>query len=250
MILIVSDTHCYYEMVNIQINYAEKVLGHNISCVIHLGDFGIYKHHLKDYFKKRKGSFNKPLYCIDGNHEDFNNLDKLVKKYKDYFTYLPRGTVHEIEGYRFLALGGSAYMDSMITERGAVITNQQINQCLAHPADSVDIVISHDSPMGVGVPNTPGFEHFGEPGFPRGDEIAAHFKPRLWFFGHHHKWFDSEDAHTVYYGLSGIWKGFGLLDDKYNFTMISNRVEWEESGFIEKILIKLKIIRPDSASFK
>ena len=250
MILIVSDTHCYYEMVNYQIEYALEVLGHDISCVIHLGDFGIYKHHLRDYFKGRKQRFLKPVYFIDGNHEDFNHLDKLVKKYKDYFTYLPRATVHKIQGYRFLALGGAAYMDSMITERGAVITNQQINESLSYPEDSVDIILTHDCPTDIGVPNTPGMEHFGEPGFPRSTELALRFKPKIWFFGHHHKWFDAEDSDTKYFGLSGIWKGFGLLDDNYNFTMISHKVEWAETPFIEKILIKLKIIRPDSASFK
>ena len=250
MILIVSDTHCYYEMVNYQIEYAEEVLGHSISCVIHLGDFGMYKSHLKDFFKGRKQRFLKPLYFIDGNHEDFNHMGKLVKKYENYFTYLPRATVHLIEGYRFLALGGAAYMDSMITERGAVITNQQIDESLKFSEDSVDIIITHDCPENIGVPNTPGMAHFGDTGFPRSGELSARYKPKLWLFGHHHKWFCSEDDDTNYYGLSGIWRGFGLLDDNYNFTMITHKVEWAESSFIEKILIKLKIIRPDSASFK
>ncbi len=250
MIMIVSDTHCYYEMVNYQIEYAEEVLGHTISCVIHLGDFGIYKSHLKDYFRRRGQSFLKPLYFIDGNHEDFNHIDKLVKKYEDFFTYLPRSTVHSIEGYRFLALGGAAYMDSMITERGAVITNQQINEALKFPEDAVDIIITHDCPENIGVPNTPGMAHFGDTGFPRSGELSSRYKPKLWFFGHHHKWFCSDDEYTNYFGLSGIWRGFGLLDDNYNFTMITHKVEWAETPFIEKILIKLKIIRPDSASFK
>ena len=250
MILIVSDTHCYYDIVNKQIEYAENVLGHTISSVIHLGDFGIYKPHLKDYFKKKKNRFLRPLYCIDGNHEDFNHLHKLVAKYKNYFTYLPRASVHTIDGYRFLALGGAAYMDSMITERGAVITNQQINDCLAIPEGDVDIIITHDCPAGIGVPNSPGMGHFGDTGFPRGHELSDHFKPRLWLFGHHHKWFSAKDGHTRYYGLDGVWKGFGLLDDNYNFTMISHMVAWEKTPLIEKILIKLRIIRPESPDYK
>lgn len=250
MIMIVSDTHCYYEMVNVQINYAQNTLGYEITSVIHLGDFGIYKWHLKDFFIKRKERFLKPVYCIDGNHEDFNHLHKLTEKYRDFFTYLPRGSLHNIEGYRFLALGGAAYMDSMITEKGAVITDRQIERSLSFPPDSVDIIITHDCPTGINVPNTPGFEHFGQPGFPRSDELASRYKPKLWFFGHHHNWHDYSDTHTDYYGLSGIWKGFGLLDDSYNFTMINHKIEWAESPLIERILIKLKIIRPDSASFK
>ena len=43
MIMIVSDTHCYFDLVNRQIEYAEHDLGHNITRVIHLGDFGLNK---------------------------------------------------------------------------------------------------------------------------------------------------------------------------------------------------------------
>jgi predicted phosphodiesterase len=250
MILVVSDTHCYYDIVNKQIEYAENVLGHSISSVIHLGDFGIYKAQLNDYFNKRNKRFLRPLFFIDGNHEDFRSLDNLVHKYKDCFTHLPRSSVHTIDGYRFLALGGAAYMDAMITRRGAVITDQQINNCLAIPRNDVDIIITHDCPAGLSVPNTPGMEHFGDIGFPRSDELANHFKPKLWLFGHHHKWFGSEDDHTSYYGVIGVWEGFGLLDDNYNFTMVSHKVEWEKTPLIDKILIKLRIIRPDTPDYK
>lgn len=249
MIMVVSDTHCYYDIVNRQIEYAENILGHSISSVIHLGDFGIYKTQLHEYFRKQRKRFLRPLYCIDGNHEDFSSLDSLVHKYRDCFTYLPRATVHAIDGYRFLALGGAAYMDAMITERGAVITDQQINECLSVPRENVDIIITHDCPTGLRVPNTPGMEHFGDTGFPRSAEIASYFRPKLWLFGHHHKWFFSEDAHTGYFGVSGIWMGFGLLDEQYGFTMISHMVEWEKTPFLEKVLMKLRIIRPDSPDY-
>lgn len=250
MILIVSDTHCYYDIVNAQIEYAENVLGHTISSVIHLGDFGIYKTQLKHYFKKKKKCFLKPLYFIDGNHEDFKSLHRLVKVYENQFTYLPRATVHHIDGYRFLALGGAAYMDAMITEQGAVITNKQINACLSIPRSEVDILITHDCPVDIGVPNTPGMDHFGNPGFPRSGELSAHFKPRLWFFGHHHEWFSAQDAHTAYHGVCGIWKGFGLLDDQYNFTRVTHPVPWDKTPFIERFLMKLRIIRPDSPNYR
>ena len=245
MILITCDTHCYYDTVNQQLAYAENVLGLRISCIIHLGDFGIYKSHLHDYFIKKGRRFMRPLYFIDGNHEDFEALPRLTKKYQAFFTYLPRGTVHSIEGYRFLALGGAAYMDSMLTEEGAIITDQQINTCLAVDRTQVDIVLTHDCPTGIGVPSTPGLDHFGATGFPRSQELAAHFKPKLWLFGHHHKWFSYTDSHTAYYGFEGAWKGFGLLDENFHLTIIKHRLEWEKTPFIEKLLAKLKIIRPD-----
>jgi len=175
VILFVTDSHCYFDVINEQIEYAENSLGLFISCVIHLGDFGIYKSQLNDFFIRKGKRFKRPLYFIDGNHEDFNALPKLVTKYKDFFTYLPRSSVNRIEGYRFLSLGGTAYMDSMNTQHGSVITDQQIEKCLSIPRDNVDIIITHDCPSGIGVPNTRGLEYYGETGFHRSSELKDHF---------------------------------------------------------------------------
>lgn len=244
MILLTSDTHCQYQFINKQIEHAEFLIKEPITSVIHLGDFGIYKSSLNHFFKKDRNRFLRPVYVIDGNHEDFNALPSLTRKYEDYFIYLPRGTVHFIDGYRFLALGGSSYMDAMNTQKGAVITDQQIERSLAIPASDVDILITHDCPINIGVPNTPGCEGFGPTGFPRSDELAAHFRPRLWLFGHHHKWFEYKDIHTCYYGLADTWKGFGLLDQDFKFSFVKRLMPWAKTPFIEKMLIMLKIIRP------
>ncbi len=249
MILVVSDTHCYYDIVNKQIEHAENVLGHCISSVIHLGDFGIYKTNLHEYFRKQKCAFSRKLYVIDGNHEDFSILESIVAKYQSCFTYLPRCTTHAIDGYTFLALGGTAYMDAMITQRGAVITNAQIDKCLTIPPDQVQIILTHDCPVGIGVPNTQGLGFFGATGFPRSDELAAHFRPRLWLFGHHHKFFAHHDGTTGYYGLCGAWQGYGLLDADFRFTMIEHEVPWPPVPLMERILMKLRLIRPDSPQY-
>ena len=245
MILVTSDTHCYYDTINQQIEYAEAVLNNAVSCVIHLGDFGIYKANLHEYFIKKGRRFIRPVYFIEGNHEDFRAFPRLTEKYREFLTHLPRGTVHTLDGYRFLALGGAAYMDSFNTQTGAIITDYNINQCLSINPDSVDIILTHDCPNGIGVPNSPGLEHYGETGFPRSDELAAHFKPRLWLFGHHHKWYEYQDGHTRYCGLGDTWKGFGLLDKDSQFKFVFHQIEWEQPPFIERLLIKLKIIRPD-----
>lgn len=244
MILVTSDTHCYYRAINQQIAYAKEHLNIAVSCVIHLGDFGIYKSNLHDFFIKQGNRFLCPVYFIEGNHEDFDAFPGLVTKYKDFFTYLPRGTVHTIAGYRFLALGGAAYMDAMNTQKGAVISDKHINDCLAIPCEEVDIILTHDCPLGIGVPNSPGLDFYGATGFPRSDELAAHFKPKLWLFGHHHKWFDFQDQHTRYYGFGDTWKGFGLLHNDYQIDMVMHQLEWEKIPLIEKIFMKLKIIRP------
>ena len=91
MILVTSDTHCYYDTINQQVEYAEAVLNNAISCVIHLGDFGIYKANLHEYFIRKGKRFIRPVYFIEGNHEDFQAFPRLTEKYRDFFTYLPRG---------------------------------------------------------------------------------------------------------------------------------------------------------------
>lgn len=244
MILVTSDTHGHYHYVNAQIDHAESMINSSITSVIHLGDFGFYKSHLNDFFIRKGNRFSRPVFVIDGNHEDFDALPSMVKRYEGYLTYLPRGTVHNIDGYRFLALGGASYMDAMNTQKGAVITDQQIDMCLAKPASEVDILLTHDCPLNIGVPNSPGCEFYGPTGFPRSDELAAHFKPRLWLFGHHHKWFECRDAHTHYYGIADTWKGFGLLDNDFKFSFVNHQLPWSKTPFFERLLIMLKIIRP------
>jgi len=248
MILLVSDTHSYFQTVNEQIAYAENTLNVPVSCVIHLGDFGIYKSNLHDFFTKQKARFERPLYFIEGNHEDFVGFPWLTKKYKEYFTHLPRCTINTIGGYRFLCLGGADYMDSMVTQQGAVISDKHIDKCLALAPEEVDIILTHDCPRGIGVPNTPGFEHYGETGFSRSEELIAHFKPKLWLFGHHHKWFQFQDSHTAYYGLGSSWRGFGLLDDNFQVQFVKNDINLpHEETLFEKLLAKFKLTRPNIA---
>ncbi len=244
MILVTSDTHSCYDYINKQIEYAEGVLCLSIACVVHLGDFGIFRTDLYDFFNKQKKRFSRPVYFIEGNHEDFDALPWLTKKYKEHFTHLSRGSVHSLAGYKFLCLGGAAYMDSMITQRAAIISERHINECLSIEPEHVDIILTHDCPVGIGVPNSPGLEHYGQTGFPRSDELAEHFRPKLWLFGHHHKWFEYRDGQTTYYGLPEIWKGFGLLDGNYQFKMVEHPLQKpeKETSLIDRFLIKLKII--------
>jgi predicted phosphodiesterase len=249
MILVISDTHCAYHVINEQIDFAQEELGIPVSCVLHLGDFGIFKPQLYDFFIRKKGFFLKPVYFIEGNHEDFDAFDSLMKRYNNiFFTYLPRSTVTEIEGYRFLSLGGAAYMDSMTTPAASVIRDHHIDECLAFSKDSVDIIISHDCPQGIGVPNSPGLEVYGQTGFARGDELTGHFRPKLWIFGHHHKWFELCRNDTRYLGLSGSRRGFALLGENFEYMIINHHIPLRKSSFIRKILTGLRILRPNGPS--
>ena len=211
MILLASDLHGRFEAVNELIARAERD-GARVDAVLILGDVGLFEPGLNRYFRATGGRFARPLHYIEGNHEDYSRLDTLVRRYADVMTHLPRGTLHTIAGLRVLALGGAAYMDAHTTPMGSVIEPRHIDACLRHPAGSVEVVLSHDAPAGLPIPVDPRFRRPDAPGFPGGDTLARYFRPRFWFFGHHHCRFTFERDGTRYHGLPECTEG-GLLFD-------------------------------------
>ena len=115
-------------------------------------------------------------------------------------------------------------MDAAATPRGCEITEGDIQNCLAHAAGAVDLVLSHDCPPGIGVPNMNGLEHYGRPGVPAMAPLAEYFRPRWWFFGHHHRWFDQAHEGTRYIGLPQSWQGYALLDQDAEVSLVRNEV--------------------------
>lgn len=238
MILIIGDVHCQFHVINEQIRYAENKLGKTIDAVVVLGDMGIYESPLKNYFYKGKNVFLRKVYFLEGNHEEFAKFCSLINEFAQYMTYLPRGHVTKICDIRFLSLGGASYMDAMITPSGSEIMDHDIDKCLEHEEIDVDLVVSHDCPSGIGVTSAPGLEYYGEPGFIRGKELIERFRPKKWFFGHHHRWFSQKIQGTYFFGLPESWKGFGLLDEQLNYESVKNAVENHES-WVQKLIKRL-----------
>lgn len=224
MILFITDLHCRYEVVNRQIEDAEARFGQAVTQAVVLGDFGVMEPFMRRFLGKGRPGFLRPLSFIEGNHEDFTNFDKLVRRYENRLTYLPRGSCETIKGWSLLAIGGAAYMDAHTTPERCVIKPRDIEQCLSHPADSVDIVISHDCPRELGIGNAPGFEHYGETGFEGGDRIVQHLGPRYWLFGHHHRVFQKQVGETYYVGLPQSWAGYAVLLGNSQLELVENRV--------------------------
>ncbi|MFC1770938.1 metallophosphoesterase [Candidatus Margulisiibacteriota bacterium] len=240
MILILGDIHAEYEIVNNQIEYVEATYGIKVDSVIQLGDFGIYKEPLEDYFDNNKQQFTRPLYFIDGNHEDFWNLESLTGKYRNYFKPLERGEKYSISGYNFLAIGGASYMDPVNTPPGAVITEDNIKKSLLHESKEIDIVITHDCPSGIGIPGTAGFEYCGPTGFKDGHILLKRYRPKVWFFAHHHKWFSAFIGRTLFVGLGLAKEGFALLNKDYDIKIIKRTVSIKKPGRIFNIFKELR----------
>ncbi len=230
MILFLSDVHCRYGIVNVQIAHAEARAGRSVDAVVVLGDFGLFDPDLRRFFRRRGGRFARPVSVIEGNHEDFDHLPRIVWDYRDVFTYLPRASLASIGGWRCLALGGAAYMDAHSTPRGSTLGGRDVDACLAHPPRSADLILSHDCPRGIGVDNAPGFEHYGPPGFAGGDRIVGHFSPSLWLFGHHHRWIEGCLGTTRCVGLPQSWMGYAVLDDERRLETVDHAIRDQEDG--------------------
>ncbi len=236
MLLIIGDVHGQFQVINEQIMHAETHCGCHVDAVIVLGDMGIFVDTLRRFFVDAKQRFMRPVYFVDGNHEEFSCFESLTEEYREFFTWLPRGRVTEIFGRRFLSLGGACYMDALNSPCGSEILDHDIDLCLRNPSDTVDMIVTHDCPAGIGVPGTPGFEFYGTPGFARSQELVAHFRPCRWFFGHHHRWFHASIAGTDFHGLPESWKGFGLLDENMNYQRVENSIRLEPDGWLRRLL--------------
>jgi len=223
-ILLVSDIHAHYHVIDAQITHARKTLGKEVQQVLVLGDFGLFGPNLHDFFRRDGRRFALPVAFIEGNHEDFHVFDDLVRDYADVVTHLPRNSVQKFGGGRWLCIGGALYMDAWSTPPGCEIRDQDIARCLENPPGSIDIVISHDCPTGIGVTSNPEFGHLGRPGIEGLARVAAHLRPRLWFFGHHHRWHENQSDGTRYVGLPQSWQGYVLLDDDGNVDLVENEV--------------------------
>ncbi len=222
--MFISDLHGYFHVIDAQVAHAEDVLGCPVTEVLVLGDFGFFGDNLHDFFRRKKKRFLRPTSFIEGNHEDHGALEDLVDSYADVVAHLSRGSVRQVGTKRCLCLGGARYMDAWSTPRGCEITEGDMARSMSHAPDTIDMVITHDCPVGIGVPNTPGLEHYGMPGVPALNRIAELYRPQLWVFGHHHRWHEVVQDDTRYLGLPRSWEGFALMDAEGEIQTVRNAV--------------------------
>lgn len=231
-LLLISDVHAHYAVVQGQIEHAEQALGCPIAQVLVLGDFGLFAPHLHAYFRRAGQRFTRPVAFIEGNHEDFRGFEGLVRHYADAVTHLPRGSLHRFDPWRTLCIGGARYTDAWSTPSGSEITEDDVTACLAHDPAVVDLVVSHDCPTGIGVASAGNLAHLGPPGDTGLARVARHLRPRWWVFGHHHRWHDCEQSGTRFLGLPQSWEGYALLHPTGELDRVEHAVErGRTSGF-------------------
>lgn len=215
-ILIGGDTHGS----RTQINYLFDMAKHN-DCdgpIIQVGDFGYsprreFGHTFLDTVEKLCKKHDKELWWLDGNHEDHDEIDRLLGgHYQDspvvtkreskttpgniiefpHIKYLPRGCTFELDGVSFMSYGGAFSIDrAWRTKYVSWFPQEMIDyDHIANdiPDDHVDVLLSHDVPLGYKF----GYDEYSQASITSRTAREALFMlvqkitPKVCMGGHHH----------------------------------------------------------------
>ncbi len=213
MILILGDTHTQWFHIGQHLEEANKLSPTPVEAIVQVGDFGVFPLEWSSF----RGS-PIPLYFIEGNHEDFDLLGRMAQGAqnpiclnKQNVIYVPRGTSFELGGLKWVGLGGCRKFDDNPANcpEGSIIKEEDLKKTLLQK--KADILVTHDGPFGLGIPSHPDFGFKPDAGDRQLIELYR-LKPKVWFFGHHHRNVQVENRGVKHYGLDRSESGFGLFD--------------------------------------
>ena len=170
MIYLTGDTHIPIDISKLNTtNFPEQKQMTRDDYVIVLGDFGLLWHEDKEYRHWLKWLREKPftILWIDGNHENHDWIRSLpvetwhggkIHRIADNIFHLMRGQVFDIEGKRFLTMGGAQSTDKKFRLEGKSwwagevpsevegFEAMQNLQKLHAAGETVDYVLTHTCP--------------------------------------------------------------------------------------------------------
>ncbi|HLD90723.1 MAG TPA: metallophosphoesterase [Patescibacteria group bacterium] len=153
---------------------------------------------------------NTKIYWCDGNHEDHDSLDELVKtnnlEVMPNVFYMPRAYTLELaDGRRVLFIGGADSIDKKHRIQGRdwfpqeMISYRDIDRL---PDCKIDIVISHTCPeAGMYYLDTLKEQH-KDSSRSALTYVLERYNPSLWFFGHFHQYKKFQFKDTVFTALN------------------------------------------------
>jgi len=144
------------------------LLPDDVQDIIHVGDFGLMGEGLTEYVTKVSRAAtrtNRRILVVPGNHENYTWLNKQPRSndgaipLTDTITVAPRGYRWTINSTSFAAAGGAVSVDKRRRVGGkswwpqeTITDDEETNICAGGHAD---ILVTHDAPMGSGVPSMP-----------------------------------------------------------------------------------------------
>jgi len=216
-ILLAGDTHGNI----MQFNYLHYVMKeHDIKRGIVLGDFGLWPGSGGEEFLNSLEQMcvedELEWDWLDGNHEDHTRIQEWMANENAYHTrhevtphvfYLPRGYRFEIDGCRFMSLGGAYSVDKdnrvpyLSWWPEEEITYGDINRSLDGP--KVDVLLTHDMPSDQEAVVALGFQML-----PGGDAnrravsaVMYELQPKLVAHGHMHQRYSVKVGNTMVEGI-------------------------------------------------
>lgn len=217
MIFVTGDTHIPIDIK--KLNSKKFPIQKNLTrsdIVIVLGDFGLLWKEDKEYLYWKRWLEKKKftIAWLDGNHENFDWIDRLsvsewnggrVHRCGENILHLMRGEVYTIEEKRFFVCGGATSTDQEFRKPYVSwwpmqnVTNKEIEHALDNLDRNgpVDFVLTHTCPEAVAAqmfqsgPLWDGTAKFL-------DAVAERLPDVPWYFGHWHEDKDWGRYHVLY----------------------------------------------------
>ena len=231
MIYITGDTHGYNDfdkIIQFFKNTKDKVTKNDYLII--LGDVACYfdNEFGDEYVQGLLHNLPCTVLWIDGNHENFNLINKLpitnmfcgkvqvCQKYPDII-HLMRGQVYTIEGKKFFTFGGGLSIDKARRIEGKSWWKDEMpsNEEYQNGFDNlefndweVDYILTHTAPNFI-CKQLVNFMYKGEEEL-QGyfDKIATNTTFTKWFFGHWHKDREIGDYMAMYHKVIKLTESF------------------------------------------
>lgn len=216
-IIVIGDIHNQFNKLN---NFIDKKKPDILFIV---GDFGYFENSvssdiIKDGIKyigfksiKNIKPNNTKIYWIDGNHESHLELVKYqngkIHEIEKNIFFCSRGSTITINNYNILFIGGAASIDKNAKTEGVdwfreeTISYQDFEKCMIY--DKIDIVFSHTCPEYF-VKYIKNNNKINDSSTTALNIIFNYYNPKLWFFGHWHKYVENIYHGCNFFGLDHI----------------------------------------------